>query len=63
MTVAVNIIKSYPEVRQVLTETLPFENANLECKRVRKPIKGKISTHRWTNWNAADMESQADDAA
>ena len=54
---------SDPEVRQILIESLAFENANLECKRVIRTLKAKLSPiDKWIR-NTADTGSHVNDAA
>ena len=38
---AVNRIVSDSEVRKILIESLAFENANSECKRMMRPLKAR----------------------
>lgn len=50
---------SDPEVRQLLIKSLAFENSNLECKMVIRPLKARTApVDEWIR-NAADNEYHA----
>ena len=57
LTSAVNGIASDSEVRQTLIESLAFETANSECKRVIRSLKMRLTPiDKWIG-NAADIGS------
>ena len=44
LTFAVNRMIPNSKVSQIITESLAFENDNSPCKRIIRPIKGKVIT-------------------